>query len=86
VISPSSAHADRHLKRRRYQTAGIPQYWIVDPDARRIDRWRPGADAPDIVTGPMTWQPVAHGPSLTLDLLALFDDVGASSSFDCLYQ
>ena len=75
VISPSSAHADRRLKRRRYQAAGIPQYWIVDPDARRIERWRPGSEAPDTVTGPMTWQPVAHGHSLTLDPVAMFEDV-----------
>ena len=75
VISPSSAQADRHLKRRRYQAAGIPQYWIVDPDARRIERWRPGAEAPDVVTGPMIWEPAAHGPCLTLDPVALFEDV-----------
>src|SRR2546428_4580847 len=30
VLSPSSARSDRFLKRRRYQEAGVPLYWIVD--------------------------------------------------------
>ena len=34
VLSPSTARADRTTKRRRYQRARIPEYWIVDPDAR----------------------------------------------------
>ncbi|GAB96410.1 Uma2 family endonuclease [Kineosphaera limosa] len=32
VLSPSSRRIDRVLKRERYERAGTPAYWIVDPD------------------------------------------------------
>jgi Uma2 family endonuclease len=32
VLSPSTKSFDRVLKRERYQRAGCPSYWIVDPD------------------------------------------------------
>jgi Uma2 family endonuclease len=41
VLSPSSAHFDRVRKRRFFQRVGVPEYWIVDVDARLIERWRP---------------------------------------------
>jgi len=31
VLSPSTRHLDRGLKRARYETAGCPSYWIIDP-------------------------------------------------------
>ncbi|MDC3414541.1 Uma2 family endonuclease [Aquibacillus sp. 3ASR75-11] len=31
VLSPSTAKKDRMVKYNRYQTAGIKEYWIVDP-------------------------------------------------------
>ena len=40
VLSPSTARYDRTLKRWRYQRAGVPEYWIVDLDARLVERWR----------------------------------------------
>jgi Uma2 family endonuclease len=32
VLSPGTARYDRQLKRRRYQRAGVPEFWIVDLD------------------------------------------------------
>src|SRR5690606_7670743 len=46
VVSPSSGRADRLTKRRLYQRAGVPEYWVVDVDARLIERWRPDDDRP----------------------------------------
>ena len=37
VLSPSTTRHDRGRKARRYAALGIPHYWIVDPDARRIE-------------------------------------------------
>jgi len=34
ILSPSTARRDRFTKRRLYQREGIPEYWIVDLDAR----------------------------------------------------
>ena len=72
IISPGSARADRVIKRRRYQRAGIPEYWIADPDARTIERWRPGDDRPEIITDSIEWQPEGAWNPLTISLPALF--------------
>lgn len=36
VLSPSTRRVDLLLKRDRYQEAGIPSYWIVDPHGRSM--------------------------------------------------
>ncbi|MFQ5705289.1 MAG: Uma2 family endonuclease [Gemmatimonadales bacterium] len=41
VLSPSTACHDRFTKRRLYQEVGVPDYWIVDPDARFVEVWTP---------------------------------------------
>jgi len=72
VLSPSTARYDRIVKRRRYQRAGVPEYWIVDPDARVIERWRPSDERPEMASELLEWQPVADSSPLLLDLPALF--------------
>ncbi|MBI4493630.1 MAG: Uma2 family endonuclease [Chloroflexi bacterium] len=42
VLSPSTEARDRGIKLRRYAAAGIPHYWIVDPEARTIESYRLG--------------------------------------------
>jgi Uma2 family endonuclease len=32
VLSPSTRYYDQGTKRLRYAAAGVPNYWIVDPD------------------------------------------------------
>jgi len=34
ILSPSTAGKDHSTRRRRYESAGIPEYLIVDPDER----------------------------------------------------
>jgi Uma2 family endonuclease len=75
VISPSSARADRHQKRRLYQREGVPEYWIVDLDSRMIERWRPADDRPEILTERLEWRPDAAGSPLTIDLGDFFRSV-----------
>jgi len=36
ILSPSTRDRDQTLKARRYAELGVPHYWIVDPDARRL--------------------------------------------------
>jgi Uma2 family endonuclease len=42
VLSPSTAARDRGVKRRRYAAAGVPHYWILDPDTLEAYRLREG--------------------------------------------
>jgi Uma2 family endonuclease len=37
IVSPESSHRDRVVKFDEYQEAGIPEYWLVDPDIPRAD-------------------------------------------------
>lgn len=37
IISPSTATRDRVTKRNLYARAGIPHYWLIDPDARILE-------------------------------------------------
>ena len=61
VLSPSSARHDRFIKRRRYQEAGIPLYWIVDADERQVEIWTPADTFPRFERERLVWQPAGRG-------------------------
>jgi len=51
VLSPSTASRDRSVKARRFAELGVPHYWLVDPEGRRVEchaldagEYRPIAD------------------------------------------
>ena len=75
VLSPSTARADRTIKRRLFQRAGVPEYWIVDLEARIIERWRPGDDRPEILTEQLEWAPEPEVAPLVINLPELFGRV-----------
>lgn len=72
IVSPSSARGDRLVKRRLYQRQGVATYWIVDPDARLVEVWRPDDERPDIVTDTLRWRLTADTEELMVDLEDLF--------------
>jgi Uma2 family endonuclease len=39
VLSPSTARIDRGRKRELLARHGVPEYWLVDPDARTLEVW-----------------------------------------------
>jgi Uma2 family endonuclease len=39
VLSPSTRLVDLHLKHGRYEAAGCPAYWVVDPDGPSLRAW-----------------------------------------------
>jgi Uma2 family endonuclease len=75
VLSPTTARADRQIKRGRYQRHGVPEYWIVDLDARLVERWRPTDERPEILAERLVWHPSPDLPPLEIDLTALFAEV-----------
>ncbi|HEY7878540.1 MAG TPA: Uma2 family endonuclease [Gemmatimonadaceae bacterium] len=80
VLSPTTARYDRQLKRRRYQRAGVPEYWIVDPDARLIERWHPPDSAgPEVITDQMRWEPVPGHGVLEFGVGALFAELNGEA-------
>jgi Uma2 family endonuclease len=75
ILSSSTARADRHRKRLLYQTQRVPEYWIVDLDARVIERWRPDDERPEIIAETLTWQPRPGLAALSISLEAFFAEV-----------
>jgi len=72
VLSPSTARADRFTKRRRYQEAGVPDYWIVDLDRQVVEVWHPSARHPRIEVEAITWLPAGWAVPFTVELKELF--------------
>ena len=71
-LSPGTAARDRGAKRRIYQRAGVAEYWIVDLDARLVERWRPDDVRPEILEARLEWAPPELTTPVALDLPALF--------------
>lgn len=74
-LSPATARHDRRKKRPMFQSEGVPEFWIVDIDARVIERWRPTDDRPEVVTDTLAWQPLGEHPPLVIDVNAYFAEV-----------
>lgn len=72
VISYSSKRTDRLQKRALYMEDGVSEYWIVDPDQRHVEVWRPHAAQPDVISETLEWHPRDTAPALTIELSALF--------------
>jgi Uma2 family endonuclease len=71
ILSPSSARHDRIRKRPYYQRT-VPEYWIVDINARLVERWRPGDDRPEIIEDVLEWHPEGAIEAFRLLLQAMF--------------
>jgi Uma2 family endonuclease len=72
VLSPHTSRVDRTIKRALFQEERVPEYWIVDPIARTVDRWRVDAASAERLTETLAWQPDARIEPLTIDLVAYF--------------
>jgi Uma2 family endonuclease len=75
VLSTSSARQDRFIKRRRYQEAGVPLYWIVDGDERRAEIWTPADSFPVFEEERLLWQPEGAAEPFEMTLEELFRPV-----------
>lgn len=72
VLSPSSMRADRVTKRRFFARVAVAEYWVVDLDARIVERTRTGEERPEILDRTIEWQPAGASEPLVLDLAAFF--------------
>lgn len=71
VHSGSTRRRDNLEKRQLYQEAGVPEYWIVDPDRRHVRIVRNGRD--DLLTdSELAWQPAGTTRALMVPVAALF--------------
>jgi Uma2 family endonuclease len=77
VIADTTAARDRGIKRERYAWFGVPEYWVIDADARQIEIYRLGEEPrrPRIERETLRWQPIADGPVLEIDVQELLSDL-----------
>lgn len=71
ALSPSGVRNDR-LKRRRHYARSHVEYWIVDLDARVIERNAPGDPRVDLHDERLAWHPEGATEPLVLDVPAYF--------------
>ena len=75
ILSPSTAARDRGIKLERYRLFGVPEYWVVDPDARTVEVWRLAENPRDpCVIGAadtLRWTPVSGGVTLQVPVAEL---------------
>ena len=72
VLSPSSARADRVAKRGLFRDEQVPEYWIIDLDARTVERSVPADTRTSILVDELIWHPERAAAPLVIDLVAYF--------------
>lgn len=72
ILAPYTMHLDRRVKRSLYRREGVPEYWIVDIEARAVERWLPESTAAAVIRDTLTWQPIRNRAALAIDLAGLF--------------
>lgn len=74
VLSPSSGRHDRVRKRPLYQR-NVPEYWIIDLDARLIERWRTGEERAESIVTSLRWMPQGANAPFVLDVAKYFSQI-----------
>jgi Uma2 family endonuclease len=75
VLSPSSARADRVVKRAMYRDEGVDEYWLVDLDARTFERCTPADSHIAVLADSLEWRPVGASTPLIIDMNRFFAGV-----------
>jgi Uma2 family endonuclease len=70
ILSAGSHRHDLVKKRDAYLRVGIPEYWVVDHEARRVLVFRRSDTEPLVFTETLVWQPDTTA-ALTIDLREL---------------
>jgi Uma2 family endonuclease len=74
VPSPSDPLYDYQTKRSLYVTNAIPEYWVLNGEARNLSRWVGAADPGEVLSARVEWQPAGIQEPFVLDLPRFFDE------------
>ena len=80
IESPSNQLYDYHTKRELYLGNGVPEYWIVNADARIVSRFRTIDESGEVLSRTIEWHPTSMPKPLVIDLATLFDEVPPASA------
>lgn len=68
ILSPDSATRDRHARKARYEARAVPEYWIVDPNARRLEQYASYSEGYRLLGAATEAIQLAILPEVTIDL------------------
>ena len=74
VASPSNPRLDYQVKRDLYLRERVGEYWVINPDALNISRWRGHDDPGDVLSKRIEWHPEGMSAPFVLELDAFFAD------------
>ena len=72
VASPSNAILDYQIKRDLYLREGVGEYWVINPDARNVSRWRHRDDPGEVRSKEIDFPLDGMSAPLILDLAEFF--------------
>ena len=74
VASPGNPLLDYQVKRDLYLREGVPEYWVVNVEARNVSRWRGSDDPGDVLSRRVEWAPATGVIPFVLELQPFFDN------------
>ena len=72
IASPSNPLLDYQIKRDLYLREGVAEYWIINPEARNVSRWRGRGDPGEILSETVDWRLVGASEPFVLELTEFF--------------
>lgn len=72
VASPSNPLLDYQIKRDLYLREGVGEYWVINPDARNVSRWKGRNDSGDVLDREVAWNPFGMPTPFVVDLSEFF--------------
>ncbi|MEP6778795.1 MAG: Uma2 family endonuclease [Gemmatimonadaceae bacterium] len=72
VVSPSNPLLDYQVKRDLYLREGVGEYWIFNPEARNVSRWRGSVEPGEVLSHELRWHPEAMATEFVLELSEFF--------------
>ena len=72
VVSPSNPLLDYQIKRDLYLREGVGEYWIINPDARNVSRWRGRDDPGEVLSKEVDWNVEGMSTPFRLELTEFF--------------
>ena len=73
IASPGNPLLDYQVKRDLYLREGVPEYWVVNVEARNVSRWRGRDDPGEVLSRRLEWTPAAGVTPFVLELQPFFD-------------
>lgn len=73
ILSPGNASQDRQLKKQLYQRTEVPEYWIIDPESKTIEKYVLVKRQYKLVASPDVKIPVDLLPQVLINTEGLWD-------------